>query len=74
MSRRFGPKTVDHPSVGEPCPACKVPFAAGDYTALVVLGPGDDAEAQKRRDQGRPYNAVALEVHWACSEQRGEAD
>lgn len=67
--RRFGPKQADHPGVGKECPACNVPFAKGDYTTLVVLGPGADTEEQERRDQGRPYNAVFAEVHWACSEQ-----
>lgn len=46
---------------------CRV--AAGDYTTLVTLGPGDDAEARERRDAGRPYNAIASEIHWDCSEQ-----
>ena len=72
MSRRFGPKTADHPSVGEKCLACHQPFAEGDYTTLVVLGPGDDEESRQRRDGGRVYNAVAAEIHWDCSEQ--EAD
>lgn len=67
MSRKFGPKSADHPSVGKECPACHVPFAEGDYTALVALGPGDDEEGRQRRDAGRPYHAVALEVHWECS-------
>lgn len=67
MSRRFGPKTSDHPSAGTPCPACGKPLAIGDYTTLVAVGPGDDPEEQQRRDEGRPYNSVAVEVHWACS-------
>lgn len=62
----FGPKRADHPGVGQPCPACKAPFAAGDYTTLVTLGPGDDDEARGRAVAGRAYNAVALEVHFAC--------
>lgn len=67
MSRRFGPKGNTHPSVGKPCPACQKPFAAGDYTTIVVLGPGDDPEARERRDDGRAYNAVAVEVHFDCA-------
>jgi len=67
--RKLGPKQADHPSVGKECPACHVSFAGGDYTTIVVLGPGDDEEARQRRDQGRPYNAVASEIHWDCSEQ-----
>lgn len=61
--RVFGPKKADHPSVGEPCPACRKPFEAGDYTALVMLGPGDDLEEREKARQGRPYNAVAVECH-----------
>ena len=68
--RKLGPKKADHPSVGVECPACHAPFAEGDYTTLLVLGPGDDEDARLRRDSGRPYNAVALELHWECSEQR----
>lgn len=65
--RKFGPKTVTHPTVGKECPACNVSFKEGDYTTLVSLGPGDDEDAQARAREGRPYNAVALEVHWACA-------
>lgn len=67
LLRKFGPKTPDHPSVGTECPACNRKFEAGDYTTLVTLGPGDDEEAQTRAAEGRPYNAVAVEVHWSCA-------
>jgi hypothetical protein len=66
-TRKFGPKAADHPGVGRECPACHVPFSAGDYTTLVLLGPGDDPESQQRAREGRAYNAVAVEVHWACA-------
>jgi hypothetical protein len=72
MSRRFGPKRADHPSVGQDCPACKKPFAEGDYTTLVMLGPGDDDESREKARLGHAYNAVALEVHYACA--TGEVD
>lgn len=65
--RKFGPKTADHPSIGEKCPACQVPFVEGDYTTLVALGPGGDEEEQGKAKAGRAYNAVAVEVHWNCS-------
>ncbi len=65
--RRFGPKDPAHPTVGKECPACRVKFEAGDYTALVTLGPGDDREAQEKARLGLPYNAVAVEVHFACA-------
>lgn len=64
--QRFGPKDAGHPGIGTECPACHVPFAAGDFTTLVVLGPGADAEARERCRAGRAYDAVAIEVHWSC--------
>lgn len=64
--RRFGPKSPDHPTVGQACPGCGEPFQAGDYTALVVIGPGDDPGERQRAADGRPYNAVAVEAHWQC--------
>lgn len=69
--RKFGPKDKDHFSVGKPCPACQTPFAAGDITTLITLGPGDDPDAQERARAGRAYNAVAVEVHYPCA--TGEA-
>lgn len=65
--RRFGPMKPDHPAVGDECAACNKPFAAGDYTTLVALGPGDNEEARERAADGRPYNAVAAHVHYACA-------
>lgn len=67
LCRRFGPKAADHPSIGMPCPACGVSFAAGDFTALVPLGPGADDEARESAQRGLPFNAVAVEVHFACA-------
>ncbi|OHB81204.1 MAG: hypothetical protein A2W31_05180 [Planctomycetes bacterium RBG_16_64_10] len=67
MSRKFGPKQADHPSAGEKCPACGQPFAVGDFTTLVALGPGDDPDEQKWAREGRPHLSVACEVHWACA-------
>lgn len=66
MSRPFGPKPADHPSVGNPCPACHAKFRAGDWTALVPIGPGDDAEAQEAVRNGHAYTAIAIEAHWTC--------
>ncbi len=67
MHRKMGPKKADHPSVGERCPACNVPFKAGDFTTLVTLGPGADPEVQEKAAAGRPYSAVAAEVHYSCA-------
>lgn len=65
--RKFGPKGDDHPTVGRECEACGVAFKGGDYTCLVPLGPGDDPDSRQRAREGRPYNSVAVEVHWACA-------
>lgn len=65
--RKFGPKQKEHPTVGTPCPACGEPFKEGEYTCLTELGPGADKEAQAKARIGCAYNAVAVEVHWACA-------
>lgn len=64
--RKFGPKSDDHPSIGIECPACHKPLATGDYTTLIALGPGDDEGEQEKAATGGFYNAIAVEVHWAC--------
>ena len=64
--RAYGPKQAQHPSIGWACPACGVPFAIGAITTLVPLGPGASEEARKRYREKRWYNAVAIEVHYAC--------
>lgn len=65
--RKFGPKSANHPSVGDECPACLQPFKEGDYTTLIALGPGADEEAQEAARRGYYYAAAAVEVHWACA-------
>jgi hypothetical protein len=67
IPEKMGPKPADHPSVGRECQACSQALAAGDFTTLVLLGPGDDETARARARAGRPYNAVAIEVHWSCA-------
>lgn len=69
---KYGPKTEYHPSVGKDCLACHLPFVVGDYTTLIPLGPGADPEARRQLRAGRPYNAVAIEIHWGCA--TGEDD
>lgn len=61
--RAFGPKTADHPGVGETCPICGHVFQEGDYTTLVARAPASEEEAEKRR-AGRAYTARADEVCW----------
>jgi hypothetical protein len=64
---KWGPKKPDHPSVGRMCPACHKPFAAGDFTTLIALGPGDSEHDRALARADLPYTAVGLEVHWACA-------
>lgn len=66
-SRVFGPRPSTDDDTYPPCPACGDWFVAGDYTTLIVLGPGDDPEYRQRCREGRVYNAVAIEVHAACA-------
>lgn len=65
--RRFGPKDATHPTVGVKCHACGDTLQAGDFTALVPLGPGADPDERVKARAGRPYNGVAVEVHYACA-------
>lgn len=60
---------LDHPMAhdGTTCPACHKTFAGGDLFTLVPLGPGDDPEERALARAGRPYNGIALPVHWACA-------
>ena len=66
--RSFGPKSGDHPSIGELCAACKKPFVAGDFTTLIPLGPGNNPESQRLAREGSAYNAVAVEIHVSCAD------
>lgn len=68
LTRAFEPLKADHPLVtgDKTCPGCQKPFAAGDVTCLVTIGPGDDPEERKKAKEGRAYNAVALPAHYGC--------
>lgn len=65
--RRFNPLPTDHPSYAEPCPACGEQLGNGQPVTLVALGPGDSPEDRAKARDGRPHNAVAQPVHWACA-------
>jgi hypothetical protein len=67
MLRKFGPKTADDPVIGKLCPACDDPFKEGDFTTLIPIGPGKDPEQREKAMNGQAYNAVAIEVHYACA-------
>ena len=62
--RKMGPRHDDGPRL---CPACEKPIKCGEFTTLLSIGPADDPMARDRCRSGRPYNAVAIEVHWACA-------
>lgn len=73
--RKFGPRPKEAiTEIRTVCHACNTLFSEGDYTTLIALGPGDNEEARKKRDEGRPYNAVALEVHWDCAKRGNDND
>jgi hypothetical protein len=65
--RAFGALPADHPLIGRTCEACKQPFAEGDVTTILPLGPGSDPDERRRRDQGRAYTSAGLPLHWECS-------
>lgn len=52
---KYGPKGNLSPSIGDRCPLCGVPLAAGDFTTLV------------RTTTHGKYANEAVEVHWDCA-------
>ena len=62
----WGPKKADHPSVGEPCPVCAVPFVAGDLTSPVNNAPAD-AKQRAKMIMGLAYTASCQEAHAHCA-------
>lgn len=67
VTRKHRPLREGHNAVGSPCPACKVPFKEGDVTTLVLLGPGPNEQSREQARAGRPYNGVAVLLHWSCA-------
>lgn len=64
----FGPKPIDHPSIGFPCGICGHQFIPGDMTLLGPEGPDpDDEEMVERARVGRVFNAIAKELHVECA-------
>ena len=70
--RKFGPKDVSHPSVGELCPLCDESFLAGEYTTLFETEPASPEDAEKKK-AGRAYIAAAEEVHYNCAKVKARA-
>lgn len=66
VQNQHGPAMADQRAVGQPCPACRVPLAANDWVAVLPLGPGPDPQARVNARAGMPYQAVVIEIHWAC--------
>lgn len=68
--RILGPKLEEHlqyqPAWNKSCLACHKGFKAGDYTTLIAIGPGNNRHSQMKCRLGEPYNAVSIEVHYAC--------
>lgn len=67
--QKVGPLAASHPLVSEKllCLSCNKEFNEGDYVTLISLGPGADPEARAAAMEGRPYNAIAQPVHYACA-------
>ena len=65
--RKFTPLVEKDHILKLACPACHQQFQVGDVTALVPVGPGPNPDSQERAREGRPYNAVAVPVHWTCA-------
>lgn len=63
----FGPRSAAPTDTETRCAACDALFKEGDYTTIIPLGPGSDEENRRRCREGRVYNAVAVEVHYACA-------
>jgi len=70
----MGPLTLRHPAIVgyQWCAACNEQFAAGDYVALIPLGPGRSKPDCQKARAGKWYNACGALVHWACA--TGEED
>lgn len=69
IRRNYPPLKPDHPLVrsASRCPICASPFAAGDVTTMVNLGPTPtDREALRCARDGEAYNSRALVVHSDC--------
>jgi hypothetical protein len=52
------------------CAACSLEISVGEQVALIPLGPGRDEWTRAQALAGHWFDAVAAEVHWACSGYR----
>jgi len=67
LPEKMGPIPSDSTLLNLECRACNERFHEGDSIALVALGPGNDSEEQEKARNNRPYNAVAIPIHYACA-------
>jgi hypothetical protein len=66
------PLTAHHSSIGQRCPFCQRPFAAGDVTKFHSPGPADDVEVDLAR-RGLAYVCgPPLELHYDCGNPKQE--
>lgn len=63
----YGPKPADSREVGRPCPACQRVLVEGDTVSVHVLGPGPNQAARRKAREGKPFEGIAVELHWACA-------
>lgn len=63
---KAGPAEVSPWEIGTPCVACKELLADGDFVAILPLGPGRNPAARLNARSGFPYDALTIELHWAC--------
>ncbi len=66
---KMGPLLPSHPLCRDmmKCPACHRVFKKGEYVTLILVGPGDDEEAQEKARKGQAYDGVAVPVHYTCA-------
>lgn len=53
-------------AIGHVCPGCLEPITSGPVV-LVVVGPGDDPDAQADHAAGRWHSAATVTCHAACA-------
>ena len=59
---------------GTLCPACDHTFGIDDRIVLVLVGPGEDTESQRKAQAGRWHTAMSVAVHLGCSGHTADSD
>lgn len=49
------------------CAACAASIDAGEWAALIPLGPGLDPALRALAADGHHFDAVTVRLHWACA-------